>query len=350
VETRAIRDFRGGDAPGVRALIFLRVFLVPTDLTVRLKNFRLLALALMTVGSAVATTALVENEYFYFSTYLILQYIILATAWNILGGYTGYVNFGTAAFFGIGAYASAYLINTYQLGFPFLLLAGGLPSAALGMGIGYLTLRLKGVYFAIATLALSVVIATLILNTPAFGGARGIFVLRPREVALFGSYMEFLFVAMVVLAVLAVGLAWYIEHSWIGSGLAAIRDDEEAAACTGVPVLKLKVFAAAASGFLMGVAGAPYPYYISYLEPMATISLDVAVNSLAMPMIGGTTSWIGPVLGAVVLGSAQQIATVTISSEYNLLIVGVLLVLFVIVAPNGLLGLFQGLWRGRSAR
>lgn len=315
-----------------------------------LKKSRLLLLAVAVVGSAVAATFFVENEYFYFSTYLILQYVILSTAWNILGGYTGYVNFGTAAFFGVGAYVSAYLINRLHLSFPLLLLAGGIPAAVLGLGIGYLTLRLRGVYFSIATLAMSVVIATVILNTPAFGGARGIYVLRPKEVALFDTYMEFLFAAMVLLAVLAVAFAWYVENSWIGKGLAAIRDDEEAAACTGVPVLRLKVFAATASGFMMGVAGAPYPYYISYMEPSATISLDVAVNSLAMPMIGGTTSWLGPVIGAVVLGSAQQIATVTISSEYNLLIVGLLLVLFVILAPKGLLGLFQSIIERRSGR
>lgn len=315
-----------------------------------MKRYRLLLLAVGVVALATGATFVVENQYFYFSTYLILQYVMLATAWNILGGFTGYVNFGTAAFFGIGAYVSAYLINTYHVPFPLLLLAGGVPAAVLGLGIGYLTLRLKGVYFSIATLALAVVIGTIILNIPALGGAKGIYVLRPREVPIFDSYMEFLFSAMVLLAVLSVAFGWYIENSWIGKGLAAIRDDEEAAACTGVPVLRLKVFAAAASGFLMGVAGAPYPYYISYMDPASTVSLDVAVNSLAMPMIGGTTSWLGPMVGAIVLGAAQQIATVTISSEFNLLIVGVLLVLFVIVAPNGLVGLFQDLMRKRSAR
>lgn len=314
-----------------------------------MKKARLIAIAVAPVLAAFLATLVLDNQYFYFSTYLILQYIILGTAWNILGGYTGYVNFGTAAFFGVGAYASAYLANTYGVPFPLLLLAGGLPAAILGLAIGYLTLRLRGVYFSIATLAMSVVVATIILNTPAFGGARGIYVLRPKHIALFDTYMEFLFTVMVALAVLAVAFAWYVEHSWIGKGLAAIRDNEEAASCTGVPVLRLKVFAAAASGFLMGVAGAPYPYYISYMEPMATISLDVAVNSLAMPLIGGTSSWLGPVIGAIVLGSAQQLATVTISSEFNLLIVGVLLVMFVVVAPRGLVGLFQALWRRRKA-
>ena len=142
--------------------------------------------------------------------------------------------------------------------------------------------------------------------------------------------------------------AWLIETSWIGRGLAAIRDDEVAAESTGVPVLKLKVFATTSSGMLMGVAGAPFPYFITFLEPLSTISLDVAVNSLAMPLIGGTTTWLGPLVGAILLSGIQQITTVTLSGEFNLLVVGVLLVGFVILAPEGLVGLVRGLLRKRS--
>ena len=116
----------------------------------------------------------------------------------------------------------------------------------------------------------------------------------------------------------------------------------------GVPTLRLKLFATTISGFLLGVAGAPFPYYVTFVEPNSAFNLDYAVNALAMPMIGGTTSWIGPVMGAVLLGSAQQLATVTISSEMNLFIVGVVLVAFVVLAPEGILGLVRRL-RGRSS-
>ena len=112
-----------------------------------------------------------------------------------------------------------------------------------------------------------------------------------------------------------------------------------AAEASGVPTLRLKLIATTISGALMGMAGAPYPYYISYLQPDSTFGLDYAVNSIAMPLIGGTTSWVGPLIGAILLGSLQQIATVTISSAVNLLIVGCLLVGFVIIAPNGIVGL-----------
>ena len=189
----------------------------------------------------------------------------------------------------------------------------------------------------------------MVINWEYVGGAKGINIIRPRNIPFFASYVEFLFVVMVFLAVAAVTVAWWIEHSWIGRGLAAIRDNEEAAECMGVPTLKLKLFATTVSGVLMGVAGAPFPYYVTFVEPSSAFNLDYAVNSLAMPMIGGTTTWMGPVIGAVLLGTAQQVATVTISSELNLLIVGVVLVGFVILAPEGIIGLARRLLRRRGA-
>jgi branched-chain amino acid transport system permease protein len=306
---------------------------------------RTLAVGLAVVAAGVLIASLRVNPYLYFAGYVIFQYIVIATAWNILGGYAGYVNFGTPAFFALGAYTAVFLIQSIRAPLPVLILAGGLVSALLGLGIGYLTLRLRGVFFSIATLALSIVLQTMIINWDYVGGSRGLSVIRPTGPP-FGSYVTFLFTVMVALAVLAVTAARFIERSWIGRGLAALRDNEEAAECMGVPTLRLKLFATTISGFLLGVAGAPFPYYVTFVEPNSAFNLDYAVNALAMPMIGGTTSWIGPVIGAVLLGSAQQLATVTISSEMNLFIVGVVLVAFVVLAPEGILGLVRRL-RGR---
>jgi len=291
----------------------------------------------------------VGNRYYYFASYVILQYVLLATAWNILGGYTGYVNFGTPAFFALGAYTAVLLILLFKAPLPVLIVAGGLVGGLLGLGIGYLTLRLKGVFFSIATLALAVVLQTMVVNWEYVGGAKGINIFRPPSPPWFSNYVEFLFLVMGVLAVASVTVAWWIERSWIGRGLAAIRDNEEAAECMGVPTLKLKLLATTVSGFLLGVAGAPFPYYVTLVEPASAFDLNYAVNSLAMPMIGGTTTWMGPVVGAVLLGTAQQVATVTISSELNLLIVGVVLVGFVILAPQGIVGLVRKVWKERTA-
>jgi branched-chain amino acid transport system permease protein len=216
--------------------------------------------------------------------------------------------------------------------------------------MGYLTLRLRGVFFAIATLAMAIVLNTLIVNWAFVGGSRGAYIIRPRDVAYFESYVQFLFAVMIGLAVLAVWIARMVEQSRLGRGLAAIRDDELAAECAGVPTLRLKLISTTLSGFLMGIAGAPFPYYVTYVDPGGAFNLRYAVDSIAMPIIGGTTSWLGPLIGAMIVGTLEQVVTVTISSELNLLIVGVLLVLFVTLAPNGLVGLFTLRGRKKKAR
>jgi branched-chain amino acid transport system permease protein len=291
---------------------------------------------------------LVSNDYVFFAGYTVLQFVVLATAWNILGGYTGYVNFGSAAFFALGAYATVFMHKLYPLPIPLLIAIGGIVSGIVGLGMGYLTLRLRGAFFAIATLALAVVLQTLVVNWDYVGGSRGAYIIRPNEIALIGPYIQYLFLLMLALSVIALTIARGIERSRLGYGFATIRDDELAAEACGVPTLRLKLIATTLSGALMGMAGAPFPYYIGYLQPSSAFGLEYAVNSIAMPMIGGTTSWVGPLIGAILLGSLQQIATVTISSAVNLLIVGLLLVAFVIIAPNGIVGLVQGWMRGRA--
>jgi branched-chain amino acid transport system permease protein len=284
---------------------------------------------------------LTGNDYVFFAGYVVLQYVVLATAWNILGGYTGYVNFGSAAFFALGAYSSVFFHKFHPLPIPLLIAIGGVVSGIVGFGMGYLTLRLRGAFFAIATLALAVVLQTLIVNWTYVGGSRGAYVIRPDSVPVIGNYVHYLFLLMLALAVIAITAARTIEHSRLGYGFAAIRDDELAAEASGVPTLRLKLIATTISGALMGMAGAPFPYYLGYVQPTSAFALDYAVNSIAMPMIGGTTSWVGPLVGALLLGSLQQIATVTISSAVNLLIVGLLIVDCVIIAPKGIIGLVQ---------
>jgi branched-chain amino acid transport system permease protein len=309
----------------------------------------------------------VGNEYYFVAGYTIVQYIILATAWNILGGYTGYVNFGSAAFFAVGAYSSVTLITfannidellpesiapifqaIFPLPIPVMIVVGGLMSGLIGYGMGYLTLRLRGAFFAIATLALAVVLQTLVVNWEFVGGSSGAYVIRPDSVPLFANYVQYLFALMLVMAVIGLTAARAIERSKLGFGFAAIRDDELAAEASGVPTLQLKLVATALSGALMGMAGAPFPYFIGFLQPQSAFGLEYAVNSIAMPMIGGTMNWVGPLIGAVLLGTLQQVANVTISSSVNLLIVGLLLIGFVIVAPNGVVGLVQDWLRARK--
>ncbi len=292
------------------------------------------------VGAGVyGAAAALGNDYYFFAGYVVVQYVVLSTAWNVLGGYCGYVNFGSAAFFALGAYSTVAMHRLHPMPIPVDVLLGGVVSGVIGLAMGYLTLRLRGAFFAIATLALAVVLQTLIVNWDYVGGSRGAYIVRPEAIAPFGSYIRYLFFIMLLLAIGAITAARLIERSRLGYGFATIRDDELAAEASGVPTLRLKLTATMISGGLMGMAGAPFPYYIGFLQPSSAFGLDYAVNSIAMPLIGGTTSWVGPLIGAILLGSLQQIATVTISSAVNLLIVGFLLVGFVIVAPNGIIGL-----------
>jgi branched-chain amino acid transport system permease protein len=273
----------------------------------------------------------------------------MAVAWNILGGFTGYVNFGSAGFFAIGAYTSVALNQALEPPLILPLLVAALLGGLVGLGTGYLTLRLRGVYFAIATLAMAIVFETFVNNWEYVGGATGAYILTPETVPFFDDYIEFLFALMLFLALLAIALARHLQISRVGRGLAAIRDDELAAECAGVPTLRLKLVSTTVMGALMASAGVPYPFFVTYVDPLSAFNLVIAVNAIAMPMIGGTATWYGPVVGALLLGGVQEIATVTISSEVNVLIVGVLLVLFVIVAPQGIVGLIRGSGRRRHA-
>jgi branched-chain amino acid transport system permease protein len=287
-------------------------------------------------------------EYAYLAVYTILQYVVLAAAWNILGGYAGYVNFGVAGFFALGVYTNVFNYKTLQLPLPVIMLIAGFITGIVGLGMGYLTLRLRGAFFSIATLAFAIVLNTVFNNWHFLGGARGVPVLRPDAPSFFGTYPSYLFAVLLVLAVATVLIARTVEYSWLGRGLAAIRDDEVAAECSGIPALRLKLMAATLSGALIGMAGAPFPYYITYVDPASAFNLTIAVNTVAMPVIGGLTSWIGPVIGAVLIGTLEQVTTVTISSALSLMLVGVLLVAFVALAPRGIVGVVKSL-RGRSA-
>ncbi len=298
-------------------------------------------------------TQIITNQFVFFVGFVILQYVVMATAWNILGGYGGYVNFGSAGFLAVGAYTSVALINFLGVGLIEQMIAGAIIAGLLGLATGYLTLRLRGVYFAIATLALAIILETFVAHWEYVGGAAGTTILpkrKPellsilivdRKAGIFANYKEYLFFLMGVVAIGSVWVARWIENSKLGRGLNAIKDSEEAAECMGVPTLRLKLYATVISGAMMGVAGAPLASYLTFIDPLSAFNLEYAVNAIAMPMIGGTVTWAGPLIGALLLGSAQQWASLFISSELNLLIVGVLLVVFVIIAPGGIVGWFR---------
>src|SRR6201987_1346776 len=291
------------------------------------------------LAAVLSMTQIVRNEYPFFAGYVILQFIALAVAWSILGGYAGYVNFGTNAFFGVGVYTAVLLVQAYKAPLGVQIAMAAMVGSLLGLGVGLLTLRMRGIFFSIATIALAIVIETTITNWRFVGGAAGIQLQRPPVMAPFDSYVKLLFFVQALLVVLAVAITRFIQNSRIGRGLHALRDDELAAECTGVPTLRLKLLACMISGALISAGGAPAAMYVQYANPDSAFNLNYSVSVLAMSLIGGTSHWMGPVLGAILLGTTQQFLTVTISSEVNVLVLWIMLLLFVVAAPKGIIGL-----------
>src|SRR5262249_29060909 len=183
-------------------------------------------------------------------------------AWSILGGYAGYVNFGTNAFFGVGVYSAVLLVTAFQAPLVAQIVAAAVVGSLLGLGVGLLTLRMRGIFFSIATIAVAIIIETTVTNWRFVGGAAGIQLQRPPVTPPFDSYVKMLFFVQALLVVIAVATTRAIQNSRIGRGLQALRDDELAAECTGVPTLRLKLLACAISGALISAGrapGAPYP-------------------------------------------------------------------------------------------
>src|SRR2546422_11035978 len=187
----------------------------------------------VTVALAAGLALSGTNEYFFYAGYVVLQFVVLATAWNILGGYAGYVNFGTAAFFGIGAYTAVVLFKAVGAPLGVQILAAACASGLLGFGTGLLTLRLRGIFFSIATVAVIFIMHTAIVNWRYVGGATGVQLLRPPAMPLFDSYTRMLFVVMAVMAVARACIARYIEVSRIGPRVRAVRANQGAGGWSG---------------------------------------------------------------------------------------------------------------------
>jgi branched-chain amino acid transport system permease protein len=294
-------------------------------------------------------TRLVGNQYVFFAGEVVLQFVALATAWNVAGGYAGYVNFGTVGFFGIGAYVAVAVSQAWGVPLAGQILAALLTGGILGLGVGYLSVRLRGIYYSIATIAVAVILESAVINWAFVGGAQGLSIVRPAPPPGFQNYTAFLFVVMAFLAVASVAIARGFERSRLGRAFVAIRDNETVAESCGVPTLRTKCIATAVSGAMMAAVGAPYALYASYIDPNAAFNMNYSLLALAMPLIGGTLSWPGPVVGALLLSLIEQALTVTVSAELNLLAVGLILVGAVVFLPGGLYRLMTRRTRRRQA-
>jgi len=267
----------------------------------------------------------------------IAMFVALAAAWNLIGGLTGYAAFGNVAFFGLGAYTVGFLTDKQHLSFALALPLAPLVAAAFAGLIGVPLLRLRGHYFAIATLGTGVAVGEVIKNLDVFGGATGLFppILRHAD-ALF-------FYLMAANAGLAVVVTWLVMRSRFGYGLIAIRENEEAASVLGVNTTAYKVGAFALAAALTGLAGGIFAHWSSFIDQESVFPIQYNVQMILMAIIGGAGTLFGPVAGAIVLEwLILSLAGGGASAVYAQMGLGVLLAVTVIFVPRGVVDFFGG--------
>lgn len=265
---------------------------------------------------------------------LIFMYLTLAGSWNIITGYAGYLALGHAAFFGIGAYTSAILATQFSIPWPVGALAGGVAAAGCAAIIGGICLRLRHIFFAIATLAFSEAIRVVVLSwDKVTAGGMGISIPPSPHLAPF-------YYAMFGCAVATVAMTYLIARSDFGLRLLAIREDEDAAETVGVNTTRLKIIAFILSSVLCGIAGGIYAPYITYVEPISVFSLLITTQLIVMAVFGGTGTIWGPVIGVAVLGTLQEIFWANFPYFHRVLF-GALIVAMMLFMPEGLIELLK---------
>src|SRR5919206_1430172 len=304
--------------------------------------------ALVVVGLVVLPFLDVPVYYLRFLGSIFL-YVTLAQSWNIIGGYTGYVSFGHVTFFGLGAYVSAIAFRDLHLPPYVAAIPAGLVAAGFGVLVGYPTLRLRGPYFGIVTLALSLVVTLVIANLPFTGAGEGIVIrdgLPFRRLALDQAF----YFSYFAVALLVTGTVLWLERSALGYGLRAIRDDEDAARSLGVNATRLKLIAFGLASFFPGVVGAIYAHQASFVSPPDMFPLAISFKSLIYAVVGGASTILRPILGATFMEVLNTFLTTSALGTLQLdrIVFGLILVLVVVATPGGLVGLARRLRRRGS--
>lgn len=286
------------------------------------------------------------NLYIISFLFILMMNISLTVGWNILGGYAGYVSFGHAAFVGAGGYTTAILLDQYGWSPLLTTPLAGLVSATIAFIIGYPSLRLRGPYFSVLTLVIALAIGAFVLNFPGINTAAGIFITPPSD-SVYSSNL-ILFKMMAVVLFITLIIAHLIERSRFGLGLIAVREDEEVAATQGVNATKVKLMAYVISGGLAGVVGGIFAWYkgVIYIDSMFSVNLSVMI--VLMAILGGTNSWIGAFIGALLITIMNEVLILTIGSNLSQIIFGLILVIAMLYLPNGIVGWFKDRMRSST--
>jgi branched-chain amino acid transport system permease protein len=257
----------------------------------------------------------------------------LAESWNIIGGFTGYASFGNVAFFGIGAYTTGLLLTRVGAPYAIALAAGGILAMLFAAVAGFPILRLRGHYFAIATLGVAEAMREVVYNIEFTGAGTGL------VMPILRSPLPFFYSMLSILTAVTL-LNWWLSKSRFGYGLIAIREDEDAAAVMGINTPLYKMIAFALSGLFAGLAGGVYAYWITFIDPDAVFKVIITVQMIIMAVFGGAGTVLGPLLGALVMASVSEWLSTHLVTLAELFY-GLIVILVVIFMPKGLSDLIR---------
>jgi branched-chain amino acid transport system permease protein len=283
--------------------------------------------------------------------YLVFFWVSLSTSWALLSGFAGYFSLGHAAFFGVGMYTTATLTTKFQVPFLATIPAAAAVAALLGIGIGAVVFRLRrlrGELFALLTLAVTFVIATIILNTPIDGGG-GVFMGAVPLPHLMSTPTGTIYMLGFAMCVLTLATAWWVAHSRLGMGLFAIHDDEDVAEAKGVPTFRYKLLAFALSAGIAGAVGGIHAMYVGFLTVAGTFELTVPLYVVLMSVLGGSRHWFGPAIGAAAITTLLYAFISGGEAMVGRAIVGLILILAILWLPDGVIPAIQH-WLKRQPR
>lgn len=281
------------------------------------------------------------------SLLLAAVYIILASNLNLMIGYAGYVNFGNIVFFGLGGYVCLYLVTALHWNVIPAALTGGVAVSAVALLFGLGILRLRGAFFALATIGVNQAVQQLVVNFEPWGGATGIYLSMDSYGSLGGPMQALWTTYLMIVAVTAASLlvSYTVRNSKFGLGLLAIGQNEDAASVLGVPTPLYKAMVYSASAFLPAIAGGLYFFKSGIIEPTSAFSLQTSIEAIVMVMLGGSGTVLGPALGAFLYEELRGfLLTAQSFSQFQLVIAGALLLLIVQFVPGGLLGWLHQRW------
>ncbi len=316
----------------------------------RKTRFDFLILALMTV--VLAFLPLVITKDYIFSILInIFLFAYLSQSWNILGGYTGYLSLGHTVFFGIGAYASSLLFARFNLSPWAGMMIGALLAALMGLFIGTLSFRYKvrGIFFAMITLAFGIILRVIFTNSMILGGAQGVLVPLERPSLImyqFEGKTGFYYVGLTMLF-LVLAITIFIENSRFGYNLLALKNNENAAEALGIDTRKYKLLATVISAFLTAFAGTYYAQYLSYISPETVFDVNLSIEIVLVALIGGMGTTFGPSLGAVLLMPFSELTRTLLGDKaigLHMVLYGIVLIVFCLLLPSGIIPSVR-LWR-----